>query len=363
MKIRKIIAWTLALALSFSAGGAFAADEGPSGTVAIYSSMYPFVLEMLDEAIHQQFPNLKPGGENGSFFIYGGTSALIKRIYAGMKEGTLECDMMLVAEPSLSLELKEADYLKPVEIPGIAEQLRFPCDEEGYWYPVRVCNMVLAYNPMTEQEWNAKGIQVPRTFENFAMDRSLKGLITMGDPMTSGTTFAAVAALTSVDRYGRQFLKGLARNQVRIESGSAGIRKVREGTCIAAMILEESVLKAMKDAEDAGTPLKDLACIYPEDGAVLIPSTVMIVADEHSKNRNSEACEAVEKWFLTEEAQQIIMQGFMHSVLAGMQEYPWHSADTQKLMDRMMSVNWESVYKNRAELNFAWQDYVYVSNW
>ena len=359
--MKKVLAILLILVMTAAGSGALAEGGQAAGKVAIYSSMYPFVLEMLDEALRQEFPGLTPGGENGSFFIYDGTSSLIKRIYAGMKEGRLECDMMLVAEPSLSLELKEKDYLKPVEIPGIAEKLRFLCDPEGYWYPVRVCNMVLAYNPEMEQEWRAKGIQIPRTFENFAADRTLKGLISMGDPMTSGTTFASVAALTS--RYGRQFLKGLSRNEVQVESGSRAIAKLQDGRIAAAMILEESVLKAQKDAADAGSSLTSLACIYPEDGAVLIPSTVMIVSEEHSPNASSAACEEIEKWFLTEKAQQMIMQGFMHSVLKEIQEGPWNSKKTDELKEKMMDVKWESVYKNRAELTYAWQDIVYSYSW
>ena len=100
---------------------------------------------MLDEALQEEFPNLVPGNE-GSFFFYGGTSSLITKIYGEMETGTLDCDMMLVAEPAFSLELKEAGYLEPVEIESPGELLRFPYDEEGYWYPVRVCKRP---SPMT----------------------------------------------------------------------------------------------------------------------------------------------------------------------------------------------------------------------
>ena len=359
--MKRALSILLLLALFLSACCVSTAEEeGAEGTVAIYSSMYPFVLEMLDQAIHEKFPGLIPGGENGSFFIYDGSTALIKRIEDGMKTGVLECDMMLVAEPSLSIEMKEKNYLAPVEIPGITDLLRFPCDEEGYWYPVRVCNMVLAYNPELEADWNGKGITIPRTFQQFAADRSLKGLISMGDPMTSGTTFASVAALTS--RYGRQFLKGLGQNMVRIEKASSAMERIQEGSCAVAMILEETVLKTLKDAEDAGQPLTNLACIYPEDGAVLIPSTVMIVADAHSANHNTASCAAVEKWFLTGEAQAIIMEGFMHSVLREQKEGPWHSAETDSLAERMMSVDWDNTYRYRSELNNAWLDIVYFNS-
>ena len=356
--MKKILALVLVLVMVFSlCPSAFAVNEDVEGEIVIYSSMYQFVLDMLDEALQEEFPNLVPGNE-GSFFFYGGTSSLITKIYGEMETGTLDCDMMLVAEPAFSLELKEAGYLEPVEIESPGELLRFPYDEEGYWYPVRVCNMVLAYNPEMVDDWAAKGVTIPQTFEAFANDPALKGYISMGNPMSSGTTFAAVASLTQDNHYGEDYLRGLAANNVMIESGSTAITKLQTGECAAIMILEESILKALKDAEDAGTPLTNLACIYPEDGVVLIPSTVMTVAEEHSKNVNTEACEAVEQWLLSEAAQKLILEGFMHSVFKGMEEIPYGSIDTEQLIEKDLGVDWENAYHNREAINTAWTEIV-----
>ena len=356
--MKKILALVLVLVMVFSlCPSAFAVNEDVEGEIVIYSSMYQFVLDMLDEALQEEFPNLVPGNE-GSFFFYGGTSSLITKIYGEMETGTLDCDMMLVAEPAFSLELKEAGYLEPVEIESPGELLRFPYDEEGYWYPVRVCNMVLAYNPEMVDDWAAKGVTIPQTFEAFANDPALKGYISMGNPMSSGTTFAAVASLTQDNHYGEDYLRGLAANNVMIESGSTAITKLQTGECAAIMILEESILKALKDAEDAGTPLTNLACIYPEDGVVLIPSTVMTVAEEHSKNVNTEACEAVEPWLLSEAAQKLILEGFMHSVFKGMEEIPYGSIDTEQLIEKDLGVDWENAYHNREAINTAWTEIV-----
>ena len=336
--MKKILALVLVLVMVFSlCPSAFAVNEDVEGEIVIYSSMYQFVLDMLDEALQEEFPNLVPGNE-GSFFFYGGTSSLITKIYGEMETGTLDCDMMLVAEPAFSLELKEAGYLEPVEIESPGELLRFPYDEEGYWYPVRVCNMVLAYNPEMVDDWAAKGVTIPQTFEAFANDPALKGYISI--------------------HYGEDYLKGLAANNVMIESGSTAITKLQTGECAAIMILEESILKALKDAEDAGTPLTNLACIYPEDGVVLIPSTVMTVAEEHSKNVNTEACEAVEQWLLSEAAQKLILEGFMHSVFKGMEEIPYGSIDTEQLIEKDLGVDWENAYHNREAINTAWTEIV-----
>ena len=356
--MKKLLAVVLAvIMMAAMTTSAFAVNEDVEGELVIYSSMYQNVIAMMDEALKAEFPNLIPGND-GSFFFYGGTSSLITKIYGEMETGTLGCDMFMVAEPAFSLELKEADYLEPIAIDNPGELLRFPYDEEGYWYPVRVCNMVLAYNPEKVEEWAAKGVTIPKTFKDFASDPALKGLISMGNPLTSGTTYAAVASLTQDNHYGKEFLNGLAANEVMIESGSTALTKLQTGECAVIMILEESVLKVLEEAELAGAPITNLACIYPEDGVVLIPSTVMTVAESHSKNVNIEACEAVEKWLLSEEGQKLILKGYMHSVFAGMKEIPFASVDTDSLIQKDLGVDWENAFRNREAINTAWTEIV-----
>ena len=328
------------------------------GELVIYTSMYPFAIEMMDEVLKKKFPNLKPGND-GSFFFYSGTSALITKIYGEMGENhdqPLDADMFMVAEPAFSLELKDYGYLHPFEVSGADKLLRFDYDKEGYWYPVRVLNMVLASNPEMEADWAGKGITIPKTFKDFAYDPALKGYISMSDPMTSGSAYASVVAL--LDKYGEEYLDKLSANKVMRESGSTAIAKLQSGECASIMILEESILKYINDEEEKGNEVKNLQVIYPEDGVVLIPSTVMIVAEEYSKNVNIEGAEAVAKWMLTEEAQEIIMKAYMHSVLASETKYPAHSIDTNELIKMDMGVDWDKAYHEREAINNLWTEKV-----
>ena len=337
---------------------AMAVNEDVEGELVIYTSMYPFVIDMMNEAIQKEFPNLVPGID-GSFFFYGGTSSLITKIYGEMGDGRdqpLETDMFMVAEPAFSLELKDYGYLHQFMVGDVANRLRFPYDEEGYWYPVRVCNMVLAYNPEMVDSWAAKGVNIPKSYKDFAYDPALKGYISMSDPMTSGTAYAAVVGL--LGKYGEEYLEKLGENSVMRESGSTAIAKLQSGECAAIMILEESILKYINDEAAKGNEVTNLEIIYPEDGVVLVPSTVMIVAEEFSKNVNTEAAEAVADWLLSEEAQKLIMQGYMHSVLADMKEYPEHSIPTDDLIKMDMGIDWEYAYKNREEINNLWTEKV-----
>ncbi len=333
-------------------------SEAVEGELVIYTSMYPFAIEMMDQVLKEKFPNLVPGND-GSFFFYSGTSALITKIYGEMgdnRDQPLDADMFMVAEPAFSLELKDYGYLHPFEVENADKLLRFDYDAEGYWYPVRVLNMVLAYNPEREAEWAAKGVTIPKTFKDFAEDPSLKGYISMSDPMTSGSAYASLVAL--LDNYGEEYLDKLSENKVMRESGSTAIAKLQSGECAAIMILEESILKYINDEEEKGNTVTNLQVIYPEDGVILIPSTVMIVAEEYSKNVNTEAAEAVAKWMLTDEAQQIIMKAYMHSVLAAETDFPAHSMDTDKLIGMDMGVDWDKAYHEREEINNLWTEKV-----
>ncbi len=323
---------------------AFAVNEDVSGKVMIYTSMYQFVIDMMDEALKAEFPNLEPGNGD-SFFFYGGTGTLQTKLAGEMETGTLGCDMMLVAEPAYSLELKEGGWLEPMEADG--EKLRFDYDEDGYWYPVRVCNMVLAYNP---EKYSAD--ELPQSFYDFANDESVKGMISMGNPLTSGTTMAAVASLS--DKYGYEYFTALGKNGVMIESGSTALAKLQTGECKEIMILEESVLQARKDEGS------QIACIYPTDGVILIPSTVMTVAEDRSANMNIEACQAITDWLLSEEGQKMVLEGYMHSVLAGMTEFPYDSVDTDSLIEKDMGVDWVRCYTQREEIRTQFQENVTV---
>ena len=340
--MKKIIALCLTLVLLLGTlSGALAVNEDVEGKIVIYTSMYQIVYEAMKKELEKEFPNLEVE------FYYAGTGTLISQIAGEMGDdhtGTLGCDMLLVAEPAYSLELKDYGYLQKFDI-AAKDQLRFPCDEEGYWYPVRVCNMVLAYNP---EKYSAE--ELPKTMKEFAEDPSLNGKISMGNPLTSGTAYAAVCSLT--DKYGYEYLDALRANNVMIESGSSALGKLESGECKVIMILEESVLQRRHDDGSK------LACIYPEDGNVMIPSNAMIVAEDKSANANIEACEAVADWLFGEAGQSFIVSGYMHSTLKDFPENPYDSIETDKLIASDMGVDWERAYHQRDEIISEWNNRV-----
>ena len=90
------------------------------------------------------------------------------------------------------------------------------------------------------------------------------------------------------NHYGKEYLDGLAANEVMIESGSTALTKLQTGECAAIMILEESVLKVLKEAADAGNPItnfKAVTACYPEMVQIVVrkDSGIQSVADMRGK--------------------------------------------------------------------------------
>ena len=91
---------------------------------------------------------------------------------------------------------------------------------------------------------------------------------------------------------------------MKVEAGNSAIQnKLITGEYLAAMILEENILKIM----DKGEPIK---VVYPADGTIVIPSPIAIF----NTSQNQEAAKAVLNWWLSKEGQEAIVKGWMHSV-------------------------------------------------
>lgn len=306
--------------------------------VTIYTSMYEDVIEAMTETLREKFPDYDIE------FFYGGTGTLQAKIAAELDTKKLGCDMLMVADPSYSLELKALGILHPY-ISKSAENLAFDYDPEGYWYSVRNLNMVLAYNPE-----KYKKEELPNSFKDFAYSPDMKNAISMSNPLTSGTALIAISALK--DKYGYEYFDKLGANHVMIESGSVALTKLETGECKIIMILEESVLKKR---EEEGS---ELEVIYPSDGVICVPSPIMTVKDEFSAHKNAKICEELTEWFLSPEGQSYIVKGWMHSVLKNPPAIPFNSIQTSEIVKNSMPVDWEKCLKERSELRTNFEERV-----
>jgi iron(III) transport system substrate-binding protein len=321
----------LALAIpAVFAGGNRDKGDGPSGTITIYTSMYEDVIKSVDGALKKEFPNCTIE------FVYGGTGQIQAKVAAEQASGKLGCDILLVAEPSYSFELKEKGILHRY-ISAETDNLAFDYDKEGYWYPVRISNMVLAYNPAR----NSKD-SIPNSFSDFANNASVRGEVSMSNPLTSGTIMASLCALK--DKYGYGYFDALGRQDVKIESGAAALAKLETGEYKVVMVLEESVLKKRQEESSR------LEVIYPTDGTIIIPSTIMTIADKKSAHNNTRSAEIITDWFLGPKGQNAIVAGWMHSVRKDFDKIPYNSISTGDIQANSMPLNWENCFRQKDEI-------------
>ena len=333
----------LAIPVIFAGGGQQAApsggaQDGPTGNIMIYTSMYEDIIEAVKKIVDRKFPNAKIE------FFYGGTGVIQSKIAAEEASGKLGADIFMVAEPSYALELKERGMLHSFRSPE-ASALAFDYCPDGFWYPVRISNMVLAYNPERYRK-----NQIPNSLYDFAFDSRVRGAISKSNPLTSGTAMASVTALR--DKYGYEYFEALGRQNVMVESGSVALTKLETGECMVIMVLEESVLK--KREEDNSK----LEVIYPTDGTIVVPSTIMVVNDKWSANNNATSAEKLANWFLGPEGQDVIVDGWMHSVRANFPKLPYDAISTSQIRANSMPVNWENVFRQRPEIRGKFEELV-----
>jgi iron(III) transport system substrate-binding protein len=321
-----------------SAPAASGDEQGATGKIMIYTSMYEDIIEAVSKVLDRQFPNADIE------FFYGGTGALQAKIAAEQASNRLGCDMLMVAEPAYSLELKENNMLHAYKSKEAAN-LAFDYDPDGYWYPVRISNMVLGYNP---EKFSKNSI--PNSLYDFAFDTSVRGAISMSNPLTSGTAMASVTALR--DKYGYEYFDALGRQGVMIESGSVALTKLETGECKVIMILEESILKKR---EEEGSKLE---VIYPTDGTILVPSTIMTINDDWNANRNTKTAEIITDFFLGPDGQNAIVAGWMHSVRTNFPKLPYDAIPTAQIRANSMPVNWENVFRQREETRTRFEELV-----
>jgi len=167
-------------------------------------------------------------------------------------------------------------------------------------------------------------------------------MISMSNPLTSGTTMAAITALR--DKYGYGFYEALGKQNVGIESGVLGLQRLENGERSVIMVLEESVLRRRQEER------ANLEIIYPSDGTIVITSPIMIVASAWSANNNTKSAEIIADWFLGQDGQNAIVDGWMHSVRRDITRTPFGSIPMREILANSMPFNWEHILNDRKEI-------------
>ncbi len=276
-----------ALLISTACGGR-TSDRQP---ITIYTSIYEHVIAGLDPVLQRAFPDIEVR------WFQRGSEDVAARLNSEIAAGRIGADLVMTSDPFWYEELKEAGHLLEYRSPGAAGIPPDLNDPDGTFVTVRVPVMVVAYN----RERVAAG-DAPRTFRALA-DPVWRGRITMGDPNRSGSTFTAVAALART--YGWDYFEALRRNDIVAAGGnSAVLNRVVTAEKDAGFILLENVLQARQQNPDA-----PIEIVYPEDGAILVPSPIAIMKTTAAPD----AARRLYDFFLSDRGQTALVGGWMYS--------------------------------------------------
>jgi len=315
----------------FAGGGGEKKTAGPSGKLMIYTSLQRNVANEIQAELKNVFPTMEIE------FFCSPAAAIRARIDAEQASRKLGCDMILSGDPSYSLELRGKRILQNHKSRE-ASSLAVAYDKDGYWYPVWLNNIILAYNPARYARRT-----IPESFYDFAHSDLARGESAMENPLGSESAFTSLAALRSL--YGNEYFEALGNKGLKLDSGTDTLAKLESGEYRVVMIQEEEIIKKRE------LELSKLAPIYPDDGIIVIPTVIMIINDRWSANKNTKAAGTITDWFLSADAQNYFVGNWMHSARASFPKLPYDSIITSQILERAIPINWENNFRQRAEIS------------
>jgi len=305
------------------------ANDGGEETVHLYTSeSQDQVSEMMNQ-FEKEHPDI-----NVDVFRTG-TEELIAKLEAEISSGEIKADMVWFADIDYFNTLAEEDQLEEYDAPNAEELDEDFKYEDGKYYEVRQIFNVLAYNTTKVDD--------PITSWEDMLRDDLKGNIAVADPDYSGAAFLTLATLADNDDIGIDYYKSLKDNEVKFEQGNGGLAsKIASGEYHAVSIVDFMAV----NAKNEGSPVE---VVWPEEGAVMIPTPVGIIKDSEV----TEASEQVMDYLLSEENQELFSEQGYIPVNPNV-ESPENAPDVEDV--DIMPFDPEYLQENREKLNEEYKE-------
>ncbi len=275
--------WAAMLMLALLGGLGPAASAAPAGgTVVLYTSLPQAIATEFARAFMAKTPQVKLE------VLRSGSTELERRIFAEMETGGIRADVLWLADAPVFITLREKGQLLPYRSP---EARMIPAawkDPQGFFTAGRLINMIIAVNTTLIPERVA-----PRRWADFPRYGKTAA---MPNPFYSGSVFVVVA--TFVKEYGWGWFERARREGVQVLRGNSEVaRALAAREFGVGMTLDFIAYGLIRD----GAPL---AIIWPEEGAVSVPSPVAITRSA----RNPEGAKQFIDFVLSKGGQQALVQ-------------------------------------------------------
>ncbi|WP_243735245.1 ABC transporter substrate-binding protein [Paenibacillus turpanensis] len=275
-----------------TAGGANAAQTEKSnapadakasvkGTLSFYTSQPEEDATKLVTAFNKKYPDVKVET------FRSGTEEVIAKLQAEKQAGSVQADVLLVADSVTFESLKQQKLLLSYKSPELASIPANLADPDGMYTGTKVMATVLAVNTQ-------KVKALPDSWKVLTEAES-KGKSIMPSPLYSGAAAYNVGVMTRTDGFGWDFFKGLKSNEMSVVKGNGAVLKaVASGEKSYAMVVDFLVPRE----KAKGSPVE---LVYPKEGVPLITEPVGIL----NGTDNEAAAKAFVDYVLSEEGQKL----------------------------------------------------------
>ena len=256
----------------------------PLGKIVLYTSVPTDIIER----IKAEFKKRQPSVELDIF--RSGTGKVMTKIYEEIEKGKIQADVIWVADFTIGEELKNAGQLLKYESPQAAQIIPRLKDKDGYYCAARLLNMIIAYNTDKVKE-------KPTSYRDL-LNPDYKDRVGLADPNYSGAALFTVATLVQSGEHGWDYFSRLYENGMQIvESNTPLNQAIIDGELWMGITID--FMTRGRKIEDHNVPID---YIFPEEGAVLVPSPIAIAKD----SQNVEAAESFVDFILSKEGQELM---------------------------------------------------------
>lgn len=258
-----------------------------SGTLTLYTSQPDADVESLVTAFNEKYPDIKVD------IFRSGTEEVISKLLAEHQAGTIQADVLLVADAVTFENLKQQDLLlsyKSDETKKIPAQF---VDEAGMYTGTKIISNAIIYNTNSEATAPSSWMDLTKAEAN--------GQAIMPSPLYSGAAAYNLGVMVRLKDLGWDFYNKLKKNHVTLGKGNGGIiQAVAAGEKAYGMVVDFMAARAQKE----GSPVE---LVYPEEGVTAITEPIGIIKN----TKNEKAAKSFVDFILSEEGQKLaVEQGY-----------------------------------------------------
>lgn len=250
-----------------------------AGDISFYTSQPDEDANALVEAFNEEYPDI-----NVSLYR-SGTEEVVSKVQAEDQAGSVEADVLLLADSVTFESLKEQELLQTYESPEAGNIPEEFADPDHMYYGTKAMATVLAVNTNEVED-------MPDSWTDLAADDAAAQTV-MPSPLYSGAAAYNAGVMSREESLGWDYFEDLAANDVTIVQGNGGaLQSVASGEKSYAMVVD--FIAANAKAE--GSPVE---LVYPEEGVPVITEPVGIA----EASDNVEASQTFVDFILSEEGQ------------------------------------------------------------